>query len=117
MKLIAPTGKAPGPLGSWCPRPDLNRDQRFRKPLLYPVELREHWAQAFARFSRCQSGLEVVRYGPSGSLSNLSLIALVPYRPQNLGGGRYNLWNVNSDAEYHEESRDSGGNPVRTERA
>jgi small subunit ribosomal protein S18 len=25
---------------SWCPRPDLNRDTRFRKPLLYPVELR-----------------------------------------------------------------------------
>ena len=25
----------------WCPRPDLNRDTRFRKPLLYPVELRE----------------------------------------------------------------------------
>ena len=24
----------------WCPRPDLNRDPRFRKPLLYPVELR-----------------------------------------------------------------------------
>jgi hypothetical protein len=24
----------------WCPRPDLNRDKRFRKPLLYPVELR-----------------------------------------------------------------------------
>lgn len=24
----------------WCPRPDLNRDARFRKPLLYPVELR-----------------------------------------------------------------------------
>jgi hypothetical protein len=23
-----------------CPRPDLNRDARFRKPLLYPVELR-----------------------------------------------------------------------------
>jgi protoporphyrinogen oxidase len=36
---------------------------------------------------------------------------------KNLGGGRYNLWNVNSDAEYHEESRDSGGNPMRTERA
>ena len=25
---------------SWCPRPDLNRNTRFRKPLLYPVELR-----------------------------------------------------------------------------
>ena len=25
----------------WCPRPDLNRNPRFRKPLLYPVELRE----------------------------------------------------------------------------
>ena len=24
----------------WYPRPDLNRDLRFRKPLLYPVELR-----------------------------------------------------------------------------
>jgi hypothetical protein len=24
----------------WCPRPDLNRNLRFRKPLLYPVELR-----------------------------------------------------------------------------
>ncbi len=24
----------------WCPRPDLNRNTRFRKPLLYPVELR-----------------------------------------------------------------------------
>src|SRR5689334_11439736 len=27
-------------LGFWRPRPDLNRDKRFRKPLLYPVELR-----------------------------------------------------------------------------
>ena len=26
--------------GSWCPRPDLNRNQLFRKQLLYPVELR-----------------------------------------------------------------------------
>ena len=24
----------------WCPRPELNWDQRFRKPLLYPFELR-----------------------------------------------------------------------------
>ena len=24
----------------WCPRPDLNRNTRFRKPLLDPVELR-----------------------------------------------------------------------------
>ena len=24
----------------WYPRPELNRDQRFRKPLLYPFELR-----------------------------------------------------------------------------
>src|SRR5271154_1800768 len=30
------------PLPKWCPRPDLNRDKRFRKPLLYPVELRGH---------------------------------------------------------------------------
>ena len=27
-------------LPCWYPRPDLNRDLRFRKPLLYPVELR-----------------------------------------------------------------------------
>ena len=27
-------------LAGECPRPDLNRDTRFRKPLLYPVELR-----------------------------------------------------------------------------
>src|SRR5881394_3791156 len=26
---------------SWYSRPELNRDQRFRKPLLYPFELRE----------------------------------------------------------------------------
>jgi hypothetical protein len=26
----------------WCPRPELNWDQRFRKPLLYPFELRGH---------------------------------------------------------------------------
>ena len=26
--------------GTWCPRPELNWDQRFRKPLLYPFELR-----------------------------------------------------------------------------
>ena len=26
--------------GRWCPRPELNWDQRFRKPLLYPFELR-----------------------------------------------------------------------------
>ena len=25
----------------WYSRPELNRDQRFRKPLLYPFELRE----------------------------------------------------------------------------
>src|ERR1017187_8261404 len=25
----------------WCSRPELNWDQRFRKPLLYPFELRE----------------------------------------------------------------------------
>ena len=24
----------------WYPRPELNRDLRFRKPLLYPFELR-----------------------------------------------------------------------------
>jgi hypothetical protein len=24
----------------WCPRPELNRDQTFRKRLLYPFELR-----------------------------------------------------------------------------
>jgi hypothetical protein len=23
----------------WCPHPDSNGDQRFRKPRLYPVEL------------------------------------------------------------------------------
>jgi hypothetical protein len=43
----------------WYPRPELNRDQRFRKPPLYPFELREHNArkveetqsnQAFPRF-------------------------------------------------------------------
>ena len=28
------------PVPPWYPRPDLNRDLRFRKPLLYPVELR-----------------------------------------------------------------------------
>ncbi len=27
-------------VGLWYPRPDLNRNLRFRKPLLYPVELR-----------------------------------------------------------------------------
>ncbi len=27
----------------WYSRPELNRDQRFRKPLLYPFELRERW--------------------------------------------------------------------------
>ncbi len=27
-------------LQRWCPRPDLNRDKRFRKPLLYPIDLR-----------------------------------------------------------------------------
>ena len=33
-------GFAKSMLIKWCPRPDLNRDKRFRKPLLYPVELR-----------------------------------------------------------------------------
>ncbi len=28
--------------GNWYPRPELNGDPRFRKPLLYPFELREH---------------------------------------------------------------------------
>lgn len=30
---------------------------------------------------------------------------------QNLTGGRFNLWNVNTDAEYHEEAagKDSSG--------
>ena len=28
------------PDSDWYPRPELNRDQRFRKPLLYPFELR-----------------------------------------------------------------------------
>ena len=30
-----------GDEGVWYSRPELNRDQRFRKPLLYPFELRE----------------------------------------------------------------------------
>ena len=32
-------GRSPKGVG-WCPRPELNWDQRFRKPLLYPFELR-----------------------------------------------------------------------------
>ena len=35
----------PGKFGnaeSWYPRPELNRDLRFRKPLLYPFKLRGH---------------------------------------------------------------------------
>ena len=30
----------------WYSRPELNRDQRFRKPLLYPFELRERCERA-----------------------------------------------------------------------
>jgi protoporphyrinogen oxidase len=30
---------------------------------------------------------------------------------RNLEGGRFNLWNVNTDAEYHEEGPDSAGKP------
>src|SRR5689334_3503365 len=39
---MCPTSAAtdPPPIIAWCPRPDLNRNTRFRKPLLYPVELR-----------------------------------------------------------------------------
>src|SRR5260370_773026 len=33
----------------WYSRPELNRDQRFRKPLLYPFELREQ-ADRFQKF-------------------------------------------------------------------
>jgi hypothetical protein len=29
----------------WCSRPELNWDKRFRKPLLYPFELREPIAE------------------------------------------------------------------------
>ena len=38
---------------SWYPRPELNRDLRFRKPLLYPFELRGHSAAFFAPDSGC----------------------------------------------------------------
>ena len=36
----------------WYSRPELNRDQRFRKPLLYPFELREHEGAANRRYVR-----------------------------------------------------------------
>jgi hypothetical protein len=32
--------------GGWYPHPELNGDQRFRKPLLYPFEL---WGQGWAK--------------------------------------------------------------------
>ena len=40
----------------WRPRPESNRNRRFRKPELYPFELRGHtWVQAVRDFAQCGS--------------------------------------------------------------
>jgi hypothetical protein len=41
-------GPEPQEPGPWYPHPELNRDQRFRKPLLYPFEL---WGRARMKLS------------------------------------------------------------------
>lgn len=68
----------------WYPRPELNRDQRFRKPLLYPFELRrqpseqDHDSQSILRDKkvcwrrgRIQGGFKVVRQGARGFVTAL----------------------------------------------
>src|ERR1039457_7567196 len=50
----SPTAKVGMPSRSpkgagWCPHPELNWDQRFRKPLLYPFEL---WGQKHCKIRR-----------------------------------------------------------------
>ena len=55
---------------SWRPRPDLNRNTRFRKPLLYPVELR----------GRMQKTVYVSREPKRGR--KFSLVATIHRRPK-----------------------------------
>src|SRR4051794_37246878 len=55
----------------WYPRPELNRDQRFRKPLLYPFELRRHFARTPRPKKmpepRCQDNQDVQIPGDDGT--------------------------------------------------
>ena len=53
----------------WYSRPELNRDQRFRKPLLYPFELREH---ASARLDGPMLTVSIDRFKSSEGLAYLS---------------------------------------------
>ena len=62
--LIAPF-ELPGL--DWYSRPELNRDRRFRKPLLYPFELREQSNRAGANyyaFSRARACPICIASGP-----------------------------------------------------
>jgi hypothetical protein len=46
----------------WYPRPELNRDLRFRKPLLYPFELRGHPGRSAVRQLAAPASLLPLKY-------------------------------------------------------
>jgi hypothetical protein len=46
----------------WCPHPELNWDQRFRKPLLYPFEL---WGQC----RRCRENTPATKKARAETIS------------------------------------------------
>lgn len=67
---------------SWCPRPDLNRDARFRKPLLYPVELRGRAQVPYLwRQPRRSStlGQRCVRFGVSARVADWFTWCCLPH--------------------------------------
>ena len=79
---------------NWYPRPELNGDQRFRKPLLYPFELRGLHAPAILNTLRpvmtvTSASVQKNRKDahPQFSITSLDLRAAFhePARPADLG--------------------------------
>ena len=73
-------------LQTWYSRPELNWDQRFRKPLLYPFELREpsewqHSAMGWVMQTVCgalQLNAETPKYGAQLPTARLQFQAATP---------------------------------------
>ena len=81
---------------SWYPRSELNRNPRFRKPLLYPFELRE---QPWRRYRQC--GARAIAFAGSlptrGEFSGMNAIRT----GHNMAFGREIVLHHNSHARFH----------------
>jgi len=90
-----------------------------RMPRAYPV-YDEHYRQRVASIRETlgalAGNLQVVGRNGMHKYNNMDHSMMTAFLAvENLKGGHYNLWNVNSDAEYHEETsgRESGDPIVR----